>query len=253
MSAARRTTRRNQLVAGVVSVTLHVGFLAAFMAGQVQPMRRWEPPQIVPVTLVEPLIQQPDTLNEPAPAPPADLPPADNPPKASPPPPPQPPTKLKVRDAKPSPTVAPVVASERATPVANFTVVGEGQLAGATGAESGGGGGACNMVRRLQDKLRKDAAVQRAMARAHSESGAGRGAVLVWNGDWVRSPGEEGKGLAVVREAILFEVGFAPAACRAEPMRGLVVISLNEAGTVRLALGHSQWKWSDMLFAHAPR
>ena len=57
------------------------------------------------------------------------------------------------------------------------------------------------------------------------------------------------EGLAGIREAIILEVGFAPAACRADPMRGLVVISLNDTGSARLALGTRAWRWSDLLFA----
>jgi hypothetical protein len=74
--------------------------------------------------------------------------------------------------------------------------------------------------------------------------------VLVWNGDWVQSPGQEGKGLAGVRELIMLEVAFAPKACRDDPMRGLVLISLSDGpGAPRLALGSRAWNWSDLLFA----
>lgn len=98
------------------------------------------------------------------------------------------------------------------------------------------------MVRWLQNALRKDSLVQAAVAQS-----AGK-AILVWNGDWVRSNQEDGKGLAAVREAIMWEVAFAPAACRAEAVHGLVVISLGEApGASRLALGLSEWRWSDLV------
>jgi hypothetical protein len=121
--------------------------------------------------------------------------------------------------------------------------VSEAALAGAATAGSGGAGGACNMVRRLQDALRKDRLVQSAAAEAHKGA-----AILVWNGDWVRNAEQDGKGLAAVREAILWEVGFAPAACRAEPVRGLVLLSLNDApGSPRLVVGTGEWRWSDML------
>ena len=73
---------------------------------------------------------------------------------------------------------------------------------------------------------------------------------MVWNGDWVRSGGEDGKGLAGVRQAIALGVAFAPEACRAEPVRGLVLISLSDSpGSPRLALGAGRWRWSDLLFA----
>ena len=85
----------------------------------------------------------------------------------------------------------------------------------------------------LQAALRKDARVRAAVAEAHR----GR-ALRVWNGDWVRHGEQEGNGLAAVREAIMWEVGFAPVACRNEPVRGLVAISLNDGPAPRA------WWWA---------
>lgn len=100
------------------------------------------------------------------------------------------------------------------------------------------------MAARLQDALGKDRLVRSAVG-----GFAGR-AIRVWNGDWVRSGTEDGKGLAAVREAIMWEVAFAPLACRTQPVRGLVVVSVAGArGPVRLALGAGQWRWSDLLGA----
>jgi hypothetical protein len=123
------------------------------------------------------------------------------------------------------------------------------QIAGATTAESGAPGagdgptgGACNMVRALQAALRRDALVQAAVAGA-----AGR-PLLVWDGDWIRGAGEDGRGLAAVREAMIWEIGFAPAACRAEPVHGLVLLTLNDGpGAARLLVGGGEWRWSDLL------
>jgi hypothetical protein len=119
-------------------------------------------------------------------------------------------------------------------------------VAGALTAGNGsGGGGDCNMVRRLQAALRKDRRVQETVAGAHRGK-----ALMMWNGDWVPHPGQDGHGLAGVREAILVEVGFAPEACKKERVHGLVVLSLNDGpGAARLALGDSDWRWSDLLFA----
>ena len=55
-------------------------------------------------------------------------------------------------------------------------------------------------------------------------------------------------GLAAVRQAILWEVGFAPAACRAERVHGLVVFPLNEGGGGdQVVVGTGEWRWGDML------
>jgi hypothetical protein len=71
---------------------------------------------------------------------------------------------------------------------------------------------------------------------------------MVWDGDWVRNRGEDGKGLAAVREAIAWEVAFAPQACRAEPVHGLILLSMGQTqGATRLALGQDEWRWADLL------
>lgn len=134
----------------------------------------------------------------------------------------------------------------------------EDQLAGALTAGSGPGGDGgdgsggrpCDMVRRLQNALRRDASIQAAVADARRVSNVRGGAIMLWNGDWVRSPGQDGKGLAGVRQAIVTEIAFAPEACRAQSVHGLVLLSLNDGpGAARLALGSGAWRWSDLLFA----
>lgn len=106
------------------------------------------------------------------------------------------------------------------------------------------------MVRRLQDALRRDWRVQTAVAEARRAPGSRGGAIVLWNGDWIQSPGEDGKGLAGVRQAIVTEVAFAPEACRAEPVHGLVLLSLADGpASARVVLGSRLWRWSDLLFA----
>jgi hypothetical protein len=105
------------------------------------------------------------------------------------------------------------------------------------------------MVQRLQTVLRRDAGIRTTAAHARSTLSAnGSGALLVWDGDWLRNPGQEGKGLAGLRQAIAVEVAFAPADCRAQTVNGLVLISLGDApGDPRIALGGGRWRWSDLL------
>lgn len=158
----------------------------------------------------------------------------------------------------PPPHMERLIASP-ATPEPNV-VLGESDLAGATVAGAGGGvggsgggpgsGDGCDMVRRLQDALRKDPEVTAAVTLSHRALGAGGKAILVWNGEWLRSPGQAGKGLAGVRQAIAMEIAFAPEACRGQSMRGLVVIAFNDrADAPRLALGARQWRWTELLSA----
>jgi len=154
-----------------------------------------------------------------------------------------PPPEMKTLSAGKAETLSPAAEVSAAELAGATTADGAGQ-GGGGGTGSGAGGGACNMVRRIQDALRRDQLVQ---ASARNPAAAGK-AVRVWNGDWVQTGSEDGKGLSAVREAIMWEVAFAPAACRAEPVHGLVLISLNEgSGSTRLALGTNEWRWSDLL------
>jgi hypothetical protein len=169
----------------------------------------------------------------------------------------KPPAPLKVREAV-RPERAPQTIA--ATPASAPAGLSDSEVAGAATAGSGDGGGgdggngagSCDMVGRLQAALRRDGRIQAAMAGAHMATG-GR-AVQVWNGEWVQSSGEEGKGLAGVRQAITVAVAFAPEACRKKPMHGLVLISLKDGpGAARLVLGAGAWRWSDLLFAAGAR
>ena len=139
-----------------------------------------------------------------------------------------------------------------ATPVAaavilrvqdNSDLLSESQIAGAASVgEGGGGGGGCDLARAVQQALRRDPLVHSAVQGANRLGKA----VMMWNGDWVRSGGQDGKGLSAVREAIMWHVAFAPQACRDERMRKPVLLSLAD-GSTRFAIGSSDWRWSDLL------
>ncbi len=75
--------------------------------------------------------------------------------------------------------------------------------------------------------------------------------VMLWNGDWVRSGDQDGKGLSAVREAIIWELAFAPEACRNKRVHGLVLLSLAD-GSTRFAIGSGDWRWSDLLDVQRP-
>lgn len=214
-------------------------------------------------------VQAPDPSPEPsatsAPAGPSPAPPDTAPT-------PRPPVPAAARPrrviAKPPPDVEPLPASP-APPGPPLPLLGAAQLAGATvagpgsgggdgsgaggggsGAGGGSGGGRCDMVRRVQDRLRRTPSVRAAVSEAGRSMNASGRAILVWDGDWLQSRGQSGKGLAGVRQAIALEVAFAPAECRAQTMAGLAVMSLDDSpGGARLALGRGSWRWSDLLGA----
>ena len=207
------------------------------------------PPEPAPmvVELIE--LPKPEPLSPapaPTPAPPQPTPAAK--PTPEPPKPAKAPPKHQVaRKAKTPPPNVETIAANDGPSGDGDNEISDGALASAATAGSGAGsaGGQCDMVGHLQARLRRDRQVQSAMAVANR----GR-AIRVWNGRWVRHPGQEGAGLAAVREAIMWEVAFAPDACKQRPVSGMVLISLNDApGAARVVLGSGQWRWSDLLFA----
>jgi hypothetical protein len=237
-------TKRGRLLGGALSLTCHLLLLyALFWAWPDTPVV--VEPQAVSVELVGPPAPSPaPKAAAPAPAAPVRAPPVKPPPRRAVVKPPPPDVDyLPAEVARKSDTGATLTEAQ----LAGATVAGSGAGSGGGGAGGGGGGGGpCDMAARIQSALRRDP-----MVRAAAVGASGK-AILLWNGDWVRNTGEDGKGLAIIREAILWEVGFAPPACRAQPVRGIVVLSLSGAGgPTRLALGGGSWRWSDLLALHS--
>jgi hypothetical protein len=242
----RGAARRRRLVTGGFSLAAHVAAALAVVSVQPSPPHAVEiaPIKVELVTLPPP---PPPVVKPPDPAPPTPEPPA--PPKPEPPKPAvkkPPPPRIVARKPKtpPPPSVKALEAEvgPSASEEPGFAEVSAGELAGAASAGSGLPGGECDMARRIQRALRKDAKVRAAVADANGK------AIRMWNGDWVRHPGQDGNGLAAVREAMMWEIGFAPEACRRERVRGLVLFTLGDSpGSGRLVVGHGEWRWSDLL------
>jgi hypothetical protein len=223
----RQAAKRDRWLGVALSLATHLAFLLALFWTLAPPP---SPPDPAPMTVTLVDWQPPAPKATPlAAAAPAKVPP------------PPPPPRIAARPAQAPPDVVSIPAAKVASAESGSALT-EAELAGATTADSGPAGRPCDMPRRIQSALRKDPLVQAAVA------GSSAKAIMVWNGDWVRSDGEDGKGLAAVREAIMWEVAFAPAACRAEPVRGLILVSVNAApGSTRLAVGSGEWRWSDLL------
>ncbi|MDP1599388.1 hypothetical protein [Phenylobacterium sp.] len=257
----RELAKRRRPLTAAASLAFHgLIVLALLNAAPTPPMAVMSEPVVVelvaPRFLVPAPVPVPVPTPDPAPAPPAPAtptPPVPPPPVPKPTPPKRSPIKARKAVLPAPPDIKPLPATE--APAADTAVeVSEAQLAGAATAGSGSGGGSgtgagegggdCNMLARLQRALRKDPMVQSAVTQVHRGK-----AIMVWNGGWVRHPGQEGGGLAAVREAMMWEIGFAPEACRKERVRGLVVVSLKDgSGSARLVLGENDWRWSDLLF-----
>jgi hypothetical protein len=218
--------RRTRFLAGALTVTVHLAVLAALLwpHSSALPSHAGPPP---PPPIQVSLLDQPK---------------------------PTPPGPPEVTLVKPDASFAAAPALPRfstRTPVVAATTVADdysdllsdSQLAGAsTVGEGGGGGGTCDMARVVQQALRRDPVVRAAVQDTHRLGKA----IMLWNGDWVRSGGQDGKGLSAVREAVMWEVAFAPEACRNRPVHGLVLLSLAD-GATRFAVGSGDWRWSDLL------
>jgi hypothetical protein len=215
--AARRKSR---LIAGAFTAAVHVIIFAALF----WPRTARPPSHIVP----PPPPLQVSLLEIPKPTPPGPPEPAmlrpDSVDVAAP--------RFAVRAPTPSAITMPDTSD----------LLSDSQLAGAATVGGAGGGGTCDMARAVQQALRRDPMVHAAVEDAHR---SGR-AIMLWNGDWVRSGDQDGKGLSAVREAVTWEVAFAPEACRNIRMHGLVLLSLAD-GSTRFALGSGDWRWSDLL------
>lgn len=224
----RAERRKRRLLGAAPAVAGHLLILGVFLLVQQAPL---------PVTTVEdaPVFVSLVPGEKPAPVPKALT---ETPkPKAAPPR----PHELARRVAVHPPPEAVDAGKDKAPPQPGVEL-SPAELAGAASADSGGGGGQCDLARQIQGALRKDPLVQSAVA------GQAGKAIRVWNGDWVRSGGEDGKGLAAVREAMIWEIAFAPESCRTRPVHGLILLSMNSApGAPRLAVGAGEWRWSDLL------
>ena len=217
--AANAGQRRRRFWAGTLTATAHLALIAAVLWLRFAP-----PPQKAKPSL-------PDMQMSLLPKPPGPAMAQDAEAGAS----------LNIAMPVPPQAAAPVV-TIAATPNTS-DVLSETQLAGAARAgEGGGGGGGCDMARAVQQALRRDPLVRSAVADANRQGKAS----MLWNGDWVQSGGQDGKGLAAVRQAVLWEVGFAPQACRNAPMHGMVLLSLAD-GNTRFGVGAGEWRWSDLL------
>jgi hypothetical protein len=270
----RRTAGRAG--AGLASLAVHGAILGALALATPPP--GVPEPRAIEVSLISPPPRpEPPPPPEPPPAEAPDGPAQDDaaPAAAATPPAPAPkiaPPTPPPRQARPAPRPpeipplpvppqpkAPTYALLSAAQTAGAITVGAGPGGGVggTGASgtgagegAGGGGSSCSMVARLQAALRKDPSIQATVAQASAASGAGGRALHLWNGQWVQSPGQAGRGLAGVRQAIAVEVAFAPEACRRDAVSGHVVLSLADGPSApRIALGAGQWRWSDLLEA----
>lgn len=248
--------RARRSVIAALSAAAHLALVLVLAAARPPaPAQTVFEPDVLPVMLAPGPAENPDPPGPPEEAPAA----SPAPPAVSEPPPPR---KIVARRAPPSPDVEPIPAGETEsetagvglTPAELASAVGAGAGHGAGSGGGGGGGGQCDMAEMLQQALRRDPEVQAAVAQAGRTPAAASGAILMWRDDWVRSHGQEGAGLAGVREAIMMEVAFAPAACRSQAMQGFILISLDDApGSARLALGAERWRWSDLLLPRAMR
>jgi hypothetical protein len=244
LGVVSRAQQTRRLLAWSLSAGAHlIVFSALFWPLSASPPPAVEP-SAIPITVVT--SPAPDPPGPPAPAgPPTPEPKA----AAAPPAPPTP--RPVVRSSSPRlADIAPRPPVDAAPADDNSDVLNPSQIAGALSADNEGGGGGgggnngggCDTARIVQQALRRDPLVHDAVQDAHRLGKA----VILWNGDWVRSGAQDGKGMSAVREAIIWELAFTPEACRNKRVHGLVVLSLAD-GNTRFAIGAGDWRWSDLL------
>lgn len=214
---------------------------------------RLEPPRRAPQPRPGPAPEGEENADAPAPTVEAAAPqPAPQPPRAAPrpsisPPPPETPV-LAVAPGPIGPPDLPILDGAQLAGVLRSGGGANDSGAGQGGGGPGGRGGDCDMVARLERALAADADIRAAVAASFAGRGGASDAVLVWDGDWLQSPGQAGKGLAGVRQAIAVEVAFAPRACRDQVVRGAVVLAAApDPDAPRLALRAGVWRWRDLL------
>lgn len=249
MASTRASSERRRRAAAVtLSVAAHAAALFVIVRTAPAPPVLVEPDPMVVRLVTPPPTPPPEPLEaDPAPEPAAAVTPPE--PKPTPKPPPR---RIEARSTPPPPVGAPPIPAALVSGTGEDEGAGEVsdvEIAGAATAGSGDAGGGCDMPALVQQALRRDHQVRTAVAQVDR----GR-ALRVWNGDWVRHRGQEGAGLAAVREAITWEVAWAPEACRRQRMSGPVVLSMADTpGAARIVVGGGQWRWSDLLFARGAR
>lgn|GEM_PF-731965 len=125
---------------------------------------------------------------------------------------------------------------------------GSGSGSGTGSSAARGPGARCDMLARISQAVRNTPQVRAAVDDLARDANARGQALVIWDGDWITTRGQDGRGLAGVRQAVSVSVAFAPAECKAEPVRGFVVIDLGEGDDApRVALGKAQWRWNDLL------
>jgi hypothetical protein len=218
IDADARIKRRDRVVAWGFSAAVHLTVLAALFWPRHAPPPAKPEPSTLMVSIAE------------APKPPG--PPMESEPGGR---------NNEIQPVMPQPVVP--VFSTVAAPD-NSDLLSDSQVAGAAGVGEGGGGGGggCDLARAVQLALRRDPLVHAAVDNANRRGKA----IRMWDGDWVRSGAQDGKGLSAVREAIMWAVAFAPESCRNEQVHGMVLVSLAD-GNTRFGIGTGNWRWSDLL------
>ena len=119
-------------------------------------------------------------------------------------------------------------------------------------AASAASGQACDLTQWLQGALQANPQTQTALAQIPRPARSVANAMMLWNGRWVATPAAA-TGLQTLRSAVLSGVASAPEACRAELIRGPVLLTLvDPTGSTVLAVGSGEWRWNDLLADDLP-
>ena len=115
-------------------------------------------------------------------------------------------------------------------------------------ASTGASGQTCQLTAWLQQALQADPQVQAALPAIPKPARSVANAIMLWDGGWVDPRPNATNGVTAIRLAVIAGVRSAPAACRAQVVRGPELIILTQgADSTILAIGSGEWRWGDLL------
>lgn len=159
-----------------------------------------------------------------------------------------PPTEPAPPAAEPEAVEAAAEASVAAAELAQPTPAAEASIAPAP-APTGGGSdlAGCALTGAIHAALQAEAP-RAALARIPERRRSVAGAVMLWDGGWVRSGAlADARVARPIRDAIVEAVRAAEPACAATPVSGPVLLLVPDAGgAMVLVLGSGTWRWADL-------
>ncbi len=107
----------------------------------------------------------------------------------------------------------------------------------------------CDMLARLQQRLRTDPEALKALQSVPSSARSVANAILLWDGTWTDAQALGGVAVfGPLHDAVVQTVRSAPPACQTEQVRGPRLIAVPDGkGSTIVGLGSGLWRWTDLM------